>query len=282
MKNFCLITNTYKDPGQRITEEIAGYIRERGGRADCLSTDAGRGDGREFSPEEISPDTECIMVLGGDGTLIRVAARIEHLNIPMVGVNLGTLGYLCELERATVPAAIDRLMENSYTSEERMMLCGRLSGEEEGRSALNDIVIRQLGTLSILTLKVYVNGEYLSTYDADGVIVATPTGATGYNLSAGGPIVDPKARMILLTPINAHNLNARSIVLNGDCVVEIVMEGRRGDGREAAVVSIDGDTYAQLVPGERFLVQADAGTTRILRLNKENFLEILRRKLANE
>lgn len=281
MKNFSLVTNVYKDKDLQVTKEITAYITSKGGKANLLFTFEGRRLGGDFQADEIPAETECIMVLGGDGTLIRVATRLEKLTIPLVGVNLGKLGYLCELERASVFHAIDRLMEGSYMIEERMMLSGYMSGETAAKSALNDIVIHQTGNLSILDLKVYVNGEILSTYRADGIIVATPTGSTGYSLSAGGPIVDPKARMMLLTPVNAHNLNARSIVLEADAVVEVEIEGNRPGGEIQAAISFDGDSDFMLRPGQRFVVSASADITQICRLNKESFLEIMRKKMEN-
>lgn len=279
MKNFCLITNRYKDRDLRVTEGIAACIREKGGRVKSLLTGESRGGKDDFDPGDIPGDTQCVMVLGGDGTIIRAATRIEQLSIPMIGVNLGHLGYLCELEKNTVLGAIDRLMRDAYSVEERMMLSGGFADSEKTRSALNDIVIHQTGILSILIMNVYVNGEFLSTYYADGMIVATPTGATGYNLSAGGPIVDPRAQMILLTPINAHNLNARSLVLSGDAVVEIELVCRNLGRKEEASVSFDGDMAMTMTPGQRLLIRREDTVTRILKLNKESFLEIMRRKM---
>lgn len=279
MNKFCLITNRFKDREMIVTGELEDYIKKKGGSVRCLETGEIRGGEDDFNPDEIPEDTECVVVLGGDGTMIRVATRIEHMNIPMIGMNLGHLGYLCELEKDSVFEAIDRLMQDSFSKEERMMLSGKLCETRQERSALNDIVIHQTGTLSILILNVYVNGEFLSTFYADGMIVATPTGATGYNLSAGGPIVDPKAQMILLTPINAHNLSARSIVLSGDAVVEIELVRRDLGKEERAAVSFDGDRAMDIVPGQRLVVRSKDSFIRILRLKKESFLEIMRKKM---
>lgn len=281
MKNFSIITNVVKDDNLTVTHSITSYIEKKGGYATLLSTYEGRIPEQDFNAGQIPENTECIIVLGGDGTLIRVATKVEELSIPMIGVNLGNLGYLCELEKANVYRAIDRLMADEYVMEERMMLTGYKGGETHSRSALNDIVIHQVGNLSILHLNVYVNGEFLSTYLADGMIVATPTGSTGYNMSAGGPIVDPKAKMLLLTPINAHNLHSRSIVLGAEDVVEIELASRRQEQDEQAVVSYDGDSVLKLGVGDRFVVSQAASVTKICKLNKESFLEIMRRKMEN-
>ena len=233
---------------------------------------------KDFDLSEIPKDTECILVLGGDGTLIRAATRVEALQIPLIGVNLGTLGYLCELEESSVYAAIDSLMQDSYTMEERIMLTGGKLGEKS-HLALNDVVIHWAGDLSMLQLQVHVNGEFLTTYHADGIIVATPTGSTGYNMSAGGPIVDPKARMLLLTPINAHDLNTHSIVLGAEDVVEIEMGSRRFQKYEKASVSFDGDTTVHLKVGERVRIAQASNRIRICKLSNQSFLEILRKKM---
>ena len=209
MRKFMLITNRYKDRDLTLSNEIVSYIQQKGGSAAICVSNVEDDNQKDFALSEIPADTECILVLGGDGTLIRAATKVEALQIPLIGVNLGTLGYLCELEEATVFHAIDCLMQDDCIMEERIVLTGEKIGGNGAHMALNDVVIHWSGDLSMLLLNVYVNGEYLTTYHADGVIVATPTGSTGYNLSTGGPIVDPKARVLLLTPINAHDLRLR-------------------------------------------------------------------------
>mgnify|MGYP000871065253 CR=1 FL=1 len=227
MRNFRLITNAFKDKDLHLSRRIVSYIEDKGGRAGISVSNIEGVVAEDFPLTDIPDDTECIIVLGGDGTLIRAATKVESLGIPLIGVNLGTLGYLCELEETSVFAAIDRLMSDQFTIEERIMLSAQIDGSARTQFALNDVVIHWTGDLSMLQLQVYVNGNFLTTYHADGIIVATPTGSTGYNLSAGGPIVDPKSKMLLLTPINAHDLNGQSIVLSADDVVEIEMGSRR-------------------------------------------------------
>ena len=234
-----LITNRYKDRDLTLSNEIVSYIQQKGGSAAICVSNVEDDNQKDFALSEIPADTECILVLGGDGTLIRAATKVEALQIPLIGVNLGTLGYLCELEEATVFHAIDCLMQDDCIMEERIVLTGEKIGGNGAHMALNDVVIHWSGDLSMLLLNVYVNGEYLTTYHADGVIVATPTGSTGYNLSTGGPIVDPKARVLLLTPINAHDLNSKSIVFGAEDVVEIKMGSRRFQKDETACVSFD-------------------------------------------
>ncbi|MDD6058666.1 MAG: NAD(+)/NADH kinase, partial [Clostridiales bacterium] len=244
MKHFFVITNQYKDTHLRLTNQIADYIKSRGGTCACYTSTGEEKRGAVLAGAQIPDNAECVLVLGGDGTLIRVASALTEREIPIIGVNLGTLGYLCELEESNVLAAIDRLFEDHYVVEKRMMLAG--CGIKEGKKvaeeiALNDIVLHRAETLSVVNLIVYVNGEYLHTFRADGMIVSTPTGSTGYNMSAGGPIVDPKADLLLITPINSHNLSSRSIVVGAEDEVVVEIGQRRFQKDETVEVSFDGD-----------------------------------------
>ena len=278
MRNFRLITNAFKDKDLHLSRRIVSYIEDKGGRAGISVSNIEGVVAEDFPLTDIPDDTECIIVLGGDGTLIRAATKVESLGIPLIGVNLGTLGYLCELEETSVFAAIDRLMSDQFTIEERIMLSAQIDGSARTQFALNDVVIHWTGDLSMLQLQVYVNGNFLTTYHADGIIVATPTGSTGYNLSAGGPIVDPKSKL-LLTPINAHDLNGQSIVLSADDVVEIEMGSRRFQKDEKACVSFDGDTTIHMKVGDRLKVARGNSVIQICKLNNQSFLEILRKKM---
>lgn len=284
MKHFLIITNEFKDKGLVFTEKIRRYIEARGGSCQCYSSTGD--DARHAAPDsaDIAEGTECVLVLGGDGTLIRAAAKLVDENLPLIGVNLGTLGYLCELEAANVFDAIDELMDGHYMLEERMMLSayGIKNGiQTEGKTALNDVVIHRTGALSVVNLIVSVNGEYLKTFRADGIIVSTPTGSTGYNMSAGGPIVDPKAKMMLITPINAHNLNSRSIVISADDEVMIEIGQRRSQKDETVEVSYDGDNAVGLEVGDRLVVKQAASVAKVCKLSRKSFLEILRKKMEN-
>ena len=227
-------------------------------------------------------DADCIIVLGGDGTLVRAARDMASIGIPLIGVNMGTLGYLCELERSTVFDAIDKLFNDQYELEERMLIAGSDSKDDTGKTtfALNDIVIHRCGMPQIVNLIVSVNGEYLATYSADGIIISTPTGSTGYSMSAGGPIVDPKADLMLITPINDHNLSSKSIVISADEEVTVELGKRRSQKDEMVEVSFDGDSKVRLEVGDRFVVRRAEDTAKICKLSSESFLEILRRKMS--
>lgn len=284
MRNFFIITNEHKDADLNVTKSIQDYIIKKGGTCSYFVSSKANwqevGGGKK--PEEIPKQTECIMVLGGDGTLVRAARDLAQLDIPMIGVNLGTLGYLCELERNTVFSAIDKLFEDEYDVEPRMLLEGcEVHGNQLDRVtyALNDIVIHRTGMSQLISLVVAVNGEYLATYGADGIILSTPTGSTGYNMSAGGPIVDPKADLILITPINSHDITSKSIVVGADANITVELSTRRPEKDETADVSFDGDRIVHMKVGDKILVRKAAKSTEILKLNRVSFLQILRRKM---
>ena len=282
MKHFFIITNSYKDKNLMLTKSMKDYIETRGGECGYYVSRGEENDSACVCPELLPEKPELIFVIGGDGTLIRAARDTAEKNIPLIGVNLGTLGYLCELEEATVFGAIDQIMEDKFMLEARMRLSGYVikSGlQQREQTALNDIVIHRNGALQLVSLVVYVNGQYLYTFEGDGVIVSTPTGSTGYNLSAGGPIVDPKARMILITPINSHALNSKSIVIGAEDEVVVEIGARRREGDEQVVVSFDGDHHAQLDVGDRIVIRQAQEDCHILKLGKLSFLEILRKKM---
>lgn len=282
MKHFLIITNSFKDAGLELTGKLKQYIEERGGSAVSFVSNGEEAEKAAPKETEIPADTEGVIVLGGDGTLIRAASALVKSGLPLVGINMGTLGYLCELEEKDAFLAVKLLMEDTYLLEERMMLDGY--GIKDGSKvaanvALNDVVIHRTGALSVVNLIVYVNGEYLNTFHADGIIISTPTGSTGYNMSAGGPIVDPKARMILITPINAHNLNSRSIVIGAEDEVMVEIGKRRSQKDETVEVSFDGDNAVKLEVGDKVIVHRAKDTAKICKFSKESFLEILRRKM---
>ena len=279
MKNFFIITNGLKDEGLKVTKRLKSYIEYRGANVSYHVTMMEREKIYSVSEDTIPEGTQLIFVLGGDGTLLRVSRDLLRLQIPFIGVNLGTLGYLCELVEDTMCEAVDRIMNNEYMVEDRMML--KSLGEDKG-IALNDIVIHREGKTQMVRLTIYLNGLFLGVYNADGIIVATPTGSTGYNMSAGGPIVDPQAQMILITPINSHTLGNKSIVISDSDKVEIELSRRRPQEDETASICYDGDVYRTIGVGERIEIVRTRRTVKILKLNDVSFWGILQAKMRSE
>lgn len=277
MRHFFIVSNAYKDKDFQLTKKLSGYIREHGGVSSSCATFPEEEQKKSVNLELVPPQTECILVLGGDGTLIRAARDLVELEIPLIGVNMGTLGYLCELKESTVFDAISQIMDDRYMVEERMMICGRKDGIRA--IALNDLVIHRGASLPLAKLIVSVNGQYLATYDADGIIIATPTGSTGYSMSAGGPIVKPDADMLLVTPISSHALNAKSIVLSAKDRITVELGARRRQRDDEVSVVLDGDQTFVLTAGEKIEVTQSERKTKILKLTSDSFLEILQKKM---
>lgn len=276
MERFYIITNNLKDPEYRVTQEMKAYIVAHG--KTCLL--CAKDEDGHIIPDQIPEEMDCAIVLGGDGTLIRAARELKGHNIPLLGVNMGTLGYLTEVELPNYEEALEDLFEHTPEIENRMMMQGCISGSKsEENVAMNDIVITREGNLRIVHFNVYVNGMLLSSYQADGMIVSTPTGSTGYNLSAGGPVVEPTASMFVITPICSHTLNAGSVVLSAEDQIEIeICEGRYGR-IEHALVTFDGADTIALETGDRVIIKKAEETTKLIKLSKESFIKIMREKM---
>lgn len=274
MNNFFIISNRMKDPDFKFGGKVRDYLVSRG--ASCTEA-FGDPDGKQVAPEK----TDLIIVLGGDGTMLKAADDNAGGRVPLLGINLGQLGYMAEIEKEGWKEALDSVLSGDYEIEERMMLEGRSARTGETMEALNDIVITRAGKLQVVGIDVYVNGQFLNRYEADGIIVSTPTGSTAYNLSAGGPIVEPQARLILMTPICAHTLNTRTIIFSPNDTIEMEIGAAR-TGKQAEVdADFDGDYHSvRMKTGERMRIRVSAKTTRILRVKRLSFLEVLHRKMS--
>lgn len=274
MDKFGIIRNTGKARTAVVSCEIQKYLAKRE-KESFVSNDGA----------DLPEDLDCGIVLGGDGTLLRAAKVVLNRQLPLLGINLGNLGYLAEIDVNSMELAFNKLIHDEYTVENRMMLHGTVYHEGERKlsdAALNDIVLRGERPMRAYEFRVYVNGAYLTTYHADGVIVSTATGSTGYNLSAGGPIVSPEAEILLLTPLASHSLISRSIILKGDDQVRIeVGEGRMGSILNVAEVSFDGGGNISLATGDSVNIRRSAKQTKIIKINNISFLEVLRRKMAD-
>ena len=230
--------------------------------------------------EELAELLTKAVVLGGDGTLIRAANRLLGTGIPIFGINLGTLGFLTETGIAGMEQALGQLVNGEYDMETRMMLQVN-AGEDFTDTALNDVVITRSGFSRLISVRVYVNEKLVDTYRGDGVIIATPTGSTGYNLSAGGPVVLPNASLIVITPICPHSLNARSIIVSDKDSLRLVIEKEKKTQEEEAIVTVDGRNAKELRAADWITIEKSAGVTHLVKLKDRTFFEILREKFRN-
>ena len=281
MNKVVIITNSYKDRDLSVTKEIISFLEENNVKCANVFTEVQPGD--ISIPEEFE-DSDCFIVLGGDGTLIHAARVAVSKKIPLIGVNLGTVGYLCELESGDLKSSLEKLINNEFSYEKRMMLSGDvyLEGKKKFSDvALNDIVIHRGGELKLLDYIIYVNGEHLYTYSSDGIILSTPTGSTGYSMSAGGPIVEPGAELIVITPINPHSLNGKSIIISADDEVIIEIGAGRRKEVEKAQVTFDGRESVALQSGDRIKISKSENVVEIINISNISFLKTLRKKMKN-
>lgn len=277
VEHFYIITNQTKDPEFQVTNQIKKYLVERGKKCTIFT-------GRHIDAEAVPGDVDIVLVLGGDGTLLQVAIDLAVKNVPFLGINLGTLGFLAEVNKDDIEEALSKLLAGEYEIEKRMMLAGHSysdKGEKDCTRALNDIVITRKGSLQIIKYSISVNGQFLHRYQADGMIVATPTGSTGYSLSAGGPVVDPKAQMIVITPICPHSMQNRSIVLSPEDEITIEIEAGHDGMRQEIEAIFDGNHKVTLYTGDKIFIRRSEKTTGIVKLNKVSFLEILQEKMCD-
>jgi len=283
MNRILIIPNIDRDPELLYTRQVLACLQGRVQLTVSRDFSAALPELSDYqAPEALYEGVSSVVALGGDGTLLRAAKDTAQAKIPVIGVNLGTLGYLAEVERTNLKPALDQLLAGDYTIEERMMLKGQVfrNGKIlEDCCALNDVAIVRNGRLQMLYFQIFVNGKFLKEYFADGMIVATPTGSTGYNMSAGGPIVEPAANLLLLTPVCPHTLQNRSVILKAED--EILIRVRKREGYEQANmdVTFDGGTSVGLEPGDEVRIVKSDLITSIIKLSEASFLDVLQRKL---
>ncbi len=216
---------------------------------------------------------EAILAVGGDGTLLRANAMAMTLDLPLLGINVGRVGFLAELEMDQIDAAFEKLAKDEYTIRERMMLKIMLDGH--CTYALNDAVVSRGGYARLISMNAYVNDDLVGSFLADGLIVSTPTGSTGYSLSAGGPIVCPDVECMLLTPVCAHSLQHRPVITSAsqDVVIKLT------DGVKA-LVSVDGQEQFELTSSQQLHITKAEKPARFIHLSPRSFFSTIRIKLS--
>jgi len=284
MKRFVVVTNRAKDPDGKMTAQVREIIEQHGGVVSLSLWKDNQADGAYdvLDPDQIPEDTELVISLGGDGSFLHTAKDLIDLKIPVMGVNLGTLGYLTEMDLDGFREEFVHILNDEYHIDERILLEGQII--RNGRTlvrdiALNDIVLNRLGTMNIIHFDIMVNGRLLNSYNADGYILCTPTGSTGYNLSAGGPVAHPVSEVIIATPICEHTLNSRSVVFSADAQIDVVIRGGQEDSRQVKALSFDGDREIILQEGDIVKVSSSDRKMYNLRLDKMSFVEHLGRKM---
>lgn len=271
--------------GNRRYDGLPEILRRIARRAPALGLTVAFERGlSEFGAEgdliEDGSAVDALITLGGDGTMLRGARLLGGREVPILGVNLGRLGFLTTCGQDQLDDALERFARGDYLAEMRMQLEAHsqtIRGEER-RSwlALNDVVLHKGGFARVVKLRVLVDGEDVGVYAADGVIISTPTGSTAYNLSAGGPVVLPTQHLIITTPISPHTLGIRPLVVPPDS--EIIV--RAEDGPDELLVTIDGQVGTMFAPGDSLVVRRAVAAVFVVRFPETSFFSVLRRKLG--
>ncbi|MBE6568015.1 MAG: NAD(+)/NADH kinase [Ruminococcaceae bacterium] len=281
MKKVILLPNTEKDPSFALSLRVLEVLR---GFCTCVYTESGNdllldAGAVEYPEGELPRDAELLIVLGGDGTMLHAATDAARFDIPLLGINMGRLGYLASLDPTEIDS-LSSLATDTYTEQARMLLDVRLqkeNGEEEVLGcALNDMVIDGGGHLA--DLRLFEKQSYLD-YRADGLIVATPTGSTAYSLSAGGAVLDETMDALCVTPICPRSFFSRSLVFPSDAALRIVNMSTRGD---SVHISLDGSTAIPLAARESVLVSRSPKRVRLITLKPRRLLEVLSTKMNTQ
>ncbi len=282
MKKIGFIVNLRKETAPGIAHQVINWLIENNievflttETADKLSLPK-----HGVKADDLFSQSDCILVLGGDGTLLNSARNVAGKNIPLLGINLGQLGFLTELEVDKLIYGLEELVAGHYSIEERMMLeayvyrNGKIAGNFH---ALNDIVITKGAFARMIEMKTYVDSEFLTTYPADGLIISSPTGSTAYSLSAGGPIVSPNIDVIIITPICPHTLYARPVIISHNQNVRVVLVSDSGE----VMLTVDGQDGFLLQAKDEIIVKKSSLTTKLIKLRNRSFYDILREKLKD-
>ncbi len=280
MKQVAIFAKVHDPRCQGVASELVTWLEERKCQP-LVDTHLARhvGYARGLTEQQIRDRAELVVVLGGDGTLISVARLFSSRQVPIVGVNLGSLGFLTEITVEQMYPVLEQCLTNSHRVTERMMLDVTVTRGDQEISrcqVLNDAVINKGALARIIELEAKVNDDFLTTFKADGLIVSTPTGSTGYSLSAGGPIVQPLMKCVLITPICPHTLTNRPIVLSYQSVIRITV---KSSFDEMVYLTLDGQVGVELQEGDCIEVRRAETTTNLVTSPEKDYFAILRAKL---
>ncbi len=278
-RRVALVAKTGPEQGLRIAAELGRWLSRRGIRVryDAVTSKSlGRRDG--FRRDTLPVGTDLAIVAGGDGTLLGVARAAAPLGIPILGVNFGGLGFMSELQPEELYSGLERVLDGEYRIEERHALRVRFRRRRRpvGEwTLLNDAVITKSALARMINLRMKIDGEGIATYTSDGLIIATPTGSTAYNLAAGGPVLDPRMSAFVIAPICPHTLMYRPLVVPGTVTVDVTLES----GGEEAYLTLDGQVGFPLEDRDAIAVDTSPHAVRLVRVAGRSFFEVLRRKL---
>ncbi len=279
MKSIGIISKPHHAEAKRVLEELVPWLAERGKAVVMdVETAALVGETTGVEKNRLPDEVAMIIVLGGDGTFLSVARLTEGRDVPLLGVNLGGLGFLTEVTQEQIFETLGEIFEGNYGVGERLLLQAHIHRDDERIAeyrALNDVVINKGALARIISLETYVNGTYVNTFAADGIIISTPTGSTAYNLAAGGPILSPELGAIIINPICPHPLTTRPLVLPDDVTVEVVLKAEGED----VLLTLDGQVGFALRYDDVVEVRKALQTVKLIEPPRRNYFQVLRTKL---
>ena len=279
MRKIAILPNEGKDVGLVNTRQLIEYLS---GKAKLYMPTEYKAAGDDvIYSDNLYKEVDTAIVLGGDGTIIQCATDCAKNNIEVLGINLGTIGFMTEVEVENMTEALDKLLSGDYTVEERMLLKAEILRRDNSIAAyhaLNDIVFSKTVGEKLINLELYTDGELVHRYVADGLIIATPTGSTGYSISAGGPVVDPTMQLYIATPICAHMLSVRSAILSSEKNIEIQFQNSTSE--QNAVVTADGDVCGYISGADKVRITKSKYAFRLIKTGSQSFYETLLSKLS--
>jgi len=269
---------------RRTLCQLGDFLNQRNHKILLENSIASELENWEFSsasPEDIAKNSDLIIVVGGDGTLLHAARSMADRNIPLLGINLGRLGFLTDISPDNMHQALEQILDGNYEKEERFLLQAeiRKSGKTGAScTAFNDVVIHKWNVARMIEFETYVDGRFVETQRADGLIIATPTGSTAYALSGGGPLLDPSLNALVLVPICPHTLSNRPIVVSGDCEIDIVICGRT-DPKNVRI-TCDGDSSLVSSTEDRIHIRKYEHSIQLIHPSGHDHFNLLRHKLG--
>lgn len=280
IKKLGIVTKTTSPHAKEVMGKLVPWLTERGLKVRMQEEYIGLVDGNSMAVprEHVTDGVDILLVLGGDGTLLLAARLLEGTDQPILGINLGSLGFLTELGLEELFGSLERVLNGEYTIEPRVRLEASVRRGEERigpYQVLNDVVINKGAVARIIDLEAYVNDQRVTNYQADGLIVSTPTGSTAYSLAAGGPIIEPTLDVIVISPICPHTLTNRPLVVPGGSRVELCLRSDSGP----VFLTLDGQEGTRLCQGDCVQVRASGSRVNLIRVGERNFYDVLSTKL---
>jgi NAD+ kinase len=279
MKTIGILTKPKFPDVKQILKNLVGWLRDH--QKEVVldgKTAALIGEPAVHQKAQIAAMADLVLVLGGDGTMLNAARLVEERGVPILGINMGGLGFLTEVSVEHLYPSLEKVFAQEFSLEDRLMLRARMDRHEEHvaqATVLNDVVISK-GTLArMIEIQIAIDGQFVTRLRGDGLIVSTPTGSTAYSLSAGGPIIAPSVQALILTPICPHTLTHRPLVIPSGAVLEVTLTSQD----EGAMTTFDGQVGIAMVQGDSVAIRASEHRTRLIRFPDRTYYDVLRRKL---